>query len=108
MKKGYKVILKYSRESCAAGLTDLDAILKYPRGVEVTPRRGFGPLAVFAFKRDAECFVRDNTILWKRSPCKIAKCDYLSSRRRILRAKAHAKRILPTGTKLAESVTCLE
>ena len=107
MKTGYKV-LTHQRRSCVIALRMGGRY--YPVNKVAKAKRGYGPLCVFANKRDAERFaaVEARPHEWL-----IAKCKYEPSR---LEKIWHSRNpdwgrslcFLPKSTVLATAVTCLE
>lgn len=123
---GWKII-RADRTSIVAWST---AQVKYPKGRRVVPRDTMGPLAVFRTKMAAQGFLfqvgRGQFIVWgrcpdKKDPCachpfypKIVQCRYRPSRRTRLEMHNNdgwtgcSTNMFPSGTVLAELVTCLQ
>ena len=101
--RGYKVLTK-DRRSCIVSCHNGARI--YKKNVKTIPKCGYGPLCVFETKRNAQDFTLKCNI--------IVKCKYTESKQvSIWEFYGGTKYyepfyLLPQGTVLASSVTCLE
>ena len=109
---GYKVLfpMKTCRRRVSTATPTWLGGRDYPVGTVVTPRPGFGPLAVFSRREDAEEF----TLYY--SSVLVVPCAYVPSRLRFVQYTdpfsgwTHKRELgdLPPGTRLADAVFCLE
>ena len=102
-KIGYKVLTQ-SRNSIVQYMSEGGC--HYPKGKEVKPHKGCGPLCVFTSCRRAYRFLQ------RFSAIKLVKCKYKESATKTIWDNTDRREIhldnLPTHTALADSVTCLE
>lgn len=101
---GWKVLDKHRMSYLASA-----GRVSYRTGKIAVPKKDCGPLCVFSSKIYAETFARK--CAWKGLHFLVVKCEYQPSRElHIWHSKLRELGIpyLPTGTVLADSVTCLE
>lgn len=106
MPRGYKVL----RKDRTSIITRIGAV-HYEKDIETKPRRDFGPLAVFGREADARNYL-DVTWGSKAEKYIIVKCNYIESKHTRLWlynfGEKFVEHYFPSGTILADSVTCLE
>lgn len=104
---GYKVITKSRRSAISANLY---SGLHYPINKEVTPKMGCGPICVFQTIHQARAF-KDGRVFTTKG-LRLVKCKYIKSSKVHIwdrySLKMYEIMLLPRGTILADSVTCLE
>jgi hypothetical protein len=69
---GYKVLKKSDSKLYSCSLPD-GLRMEYPVGEEVTPRAGWGPLALFPNEIDSYAFIAANNM----TNCTVRECEYL-------------------------------
>ena len=107
LKSGFKILIRFGRESMF--ISTASGGVKYNKKKITRPKEECGPLAVFDTLNEAEKFIKGFSPPRGEGSYIVVKCSYRPSETKCVFIKGGSIRtFLPTGTRLADTVTCSE